>query len=51
MSTIETDTTSHLLPTRAVCRRYGVSDRTVMRWKYWRESDLTNFDRARVAQR
>jgi predicted DNA-binding transcriptional regulator AlpA len=68
MSTIEIDTASNLLPTRAVCRRYGVSDRTVMRWerdtelnfpaplkindrKYWREADLTNFDRARVAQR
>jgi predicted DNA-binding transcriptional regulator AlpA len=68
MSIIETDTSSTLLPTRAVCRRYGVSDRTVMRWerdttlgfptplkinerKYWREADLTSFDRSRVAQR
>jgi hypothetical protein len=57
-----------LLPTRQVCERYGVSDRTIARWerdpdlrfpqatvinrrKYYPESALTVFDRARVAQR
>jgi hypothetical protein len=30
--------TSRKLPTRAVCQRYGVSDRTVARWE--RDPDL-----------
>jgi predicted DNA-binding transcriptional regulator AlpA len=38
MSIIETDNTSQLLPTRLVCRRYGVSDRTISRWE--RDPDL-----------
>lgn len=33
MSIIETETTSQLLPTRAVCKRYGISDRTLARWE------------------
>lgn len=38
MSIMEIETSSQLLPTRAVCRRYGVSDRTVARWE--RDPDL-----------
>ena len=38
MSLIETTATSKLLPTRQVCERYGVSDRTIARWE--RDSDL-----------
>jgi hypothetical protein len=37
MSLIETENTQ-LLPTRLVCRRYGVSDRTIARWE--RDPDL-----------
>jgi predicted DNA-binding transcriptional regulator AlpA len=33
MSLVETDTASKLLPTRQVCRRYTVSDRTISRWE------------------
>jgi hypothetical protein len=57
-----------LLPTKLVCERYAVTDRTVSRWerdpdlafpqpvvinrrKYYREAELTAFDRAQVAQR
>jgi predicted DNA-binding transcriptional regulator AlpA len=32
MSNIDTDT-SRLLPTRQVCKRYGISDRTIARWE------------------
>lgn len=35
---IENGANSQLLPTRAVCRRYGVSDRTISRWE--RDPDL-----------
>jgi predicted DNA-binding transcriptional regulator AlpA len=38
VSLIETETTSQLLPTRLVCKRYGVSDRTIARWE--RDQDL-----------
>jgi predicted DNA-binding transcriptional regulator AlpA len=38
MSTIEIESNPQLLPTRAVCRRYGVSDRTISRWE--RDPDL-----------
>jgi predicted DNA-binding transcriptional regulator AlpA len=38
MSIIDAETTPHLLPTRQVCKRYGVSDRTVARWE--RDPDL-----------
>jgi predicted DNA-binding transcriptional regulator AlpA len=37
MSTIETES-PQLLPTRQVCKRYGVSDRTIARWE--RDPDL-----------
>jgi predicted DNA-binding transcriptional regulator AlpA len=37
MSLIETENTQ-LLPTRLVCKRYGVSDRTIARWE--RDPDL-----------
>jgi predicted DNA-binding transcriptional regulator AlpA len=38
MSIIEAETNSQLLPTRMVCKRYGVSDRTISRWE--RDPDL-----------
>ena len=38
VSLIETEATSQLLPTRLVCKRYGVSDRTISRWE--RDPDL-----------
>jgi hypothetical protein len=38
-------TTGQKLPTRLVCQRYGVSDRTVARWE--RDPDL-NFPKALV---
>jgi hypothetical protein len=68
MSILEIESTSRLLPTKHVCQRYAVSDRTIARWerdpalgfpqpvvinkrKYYPETDLTAFDRARAAQR
>jgi predicted DNA-binding transcriptional regulator AlpA len=33
MSNIETETASRLMPTRQLCKRYGVSDRTIARWE------------------
>jgi predicted DNA-binding transcriptional regulator AlpA len=33
MTNIDTDATSRLLPTRQVCKRYAVSDRTISRWE------------------
>ena len=38
MSLLETEASHQLLPTRAVCKRYGVSDRTIARWE--RDADL-----------
>lgn len=38
MSDTSFDTSAKLLPTRQVCRRYNVSDRTVARWE--RDTDL-----------
>jgi predicted DNA-binding transcriptional regulator AlpA len=38
MSLIEPETTSQLLPTRLVCKRYGVADRTIARWE--RDAEL-----------
>lgn len=39
MSLIETtEINTQLLPTRLVCRRYGISDRTLARWE--RDSGL-----------
>jgi len=35
---IDTEQATKLLPTRQVCRRYGVSDRTIARWE--RDPDL-----------
>jgi predicted DNA-binding transcriptional regulator AlpA len=55
---------SKLLHLRAVCTRYGISDRTVDRWveagvlpkpvyiqcrRYWSEESLDEYDRARLA--
>jgi DNA-binding transcriptional MerR regulator len=48
MSLIETEASSQLLPTRMVCRRYGVSDRTIARWE--KDSGL-NFPQAVVINR
>lgn len=54
-----------LLPTKAVCDRYGRSDRTIDRWvevgelpkpiyirklRYWDEADLDRRDEARKAE-
>jgi hypothetical protein len=33
MSTIQPNVTGRKLPTRAVCERYGVCDRTIARWQ------------------
>lgn len=58
-----TDTQERLLPMGQVCRRYGVTDRTIDRWldrgilpepvrinryRYWRVSDLERFERERM---
>lgn len=55
-----------MLPVRQVCARYGICHRTVDRWldrgilpspmrinryRYWRESDLLQFERARMSTR
>ncbi|WP_256807767.1 AlpA family transcriptional regulator [Bradyrhizobium sp. Bra64] len=39
MSTIETNVTGRKLPTKSVCARYGVCDRTIARWE--RDPDLS----------
>ena len=56
---------THLLHVRAVCARYGVSDRTIDRWveagelpepmyiqgrRYWDESELAERDEARKTE-
>jgi hypothetical protein len=33
MSTIQSNVTGRKLPTRLVCERYGVCDRTIARWQ------------------
>lgn len=38
MSNIDTESAPRLLPTRQVCKRYNVSDRTISRWE--RDPDL-----------
>jgi DNA-binding transcriptional MerR regulator len=60
------DQQDRMLPMGQVCRRYGVTDRTIDRWlergilpvpirinryRYWRESDLVRFERERMAER
>ena len=55
-----------MLPTRLVCKRYSVTDRTIDRWlasgilpepvringlRYWRESDLVERERSRMGGR
>lgn len=63
MSTVK-DTSERMLPMGQVCRRYGVTDRTIDRWlergilpeplrinryRYWRVSDLERFERERMS--
>ena len=58
------DASVRMLPMGQVCRRYGVTDRTIDRWlergilpqplrinryRYWRESDLQRFERERFS--
>ena len=60
--------TTRLLPTRLVCKRYDICNRTLIRWerdpdlrfpepiviktrKYYRDSDLTAWDRANAGRR
>ncbi len=45
MDTITTQPTGQKLPTRLVCQRYGVSDRTIARWE--RDAGL-NFPQALI---
>ncbi len=55
-----------MLPMGQVCKRYGVTDRTIDRWletgilptpirinryRYWRESELIEFERQRMSER
>ena len=62
-STIEQE---RMLPMGQVCKRYGVTDRTVDRWlergiiprpfrinryRYWRESDLVQFEQTLALER
>jgi predicted DNA-binding transcriptional regulator AlpA len=62
-TTAAKDTNERMLPMGQVCRRYGVTDRTIDRWlergilpeplrinryRYWRESDLERFERERI---
>ena len=53
-----------MLPMGQICKRYGVTDRTIDRWlergvlpapirinrfRYWRESDLVQFERKQMS--
>jgi len=60
------DASERMLPMGQVCRRYGVTDRTIDRWlergilpaplrinryRYWRVSDLERFEAERMSAR